>query len=311
MRAVPRIALTGGVASGKSTVAQPVRRAGREAHRHRPDRARGRRARLARARPDRRAFRPRRCCTPDGSLDRARLREHRVRRSGGARRARGHHASGHPRRVAGSAAAQAGGPYQIIAVPLLVETGDAARLRPRAGGGLRPAAAARATDGARWHRPRAGAQRMLARAGIARRSASRSPTTCIDNDGDIAALARAGGSAASPLSGRRPRSLIRMTPTAARRPAYAGGRVHAQYRDDPGIRRQHEQLRSRAAAAAPLIFEQPLNERMRTFLRLDLPLQPGAVPQREGQPVGQPRRRGQPASTSWPSPPAATCAPRC
>jgi len=49
------------------------------------------------------------------------------------------------------------------------------------------------------------------------------------------------------------------------------------------------------AETAPLVFEQPLNERMRTFLRLDFLYNQALVSQRDAEPVGQPRGDGQPA----------------
>jgi hypothetical protein len=69
---------------------------------------------------------------------------------------------------------------------------------------------------------------------------------------------------------------------------------------------QHPSAVERAApetAVAPLIFEQPLNERMRTFLRLDTLAVAGTE---KNQPVGQPRGHISLIDISHPR--AATCA---
>src|SRR5688572_27295561 len=64
------------------------------------------------------------------------------------------------------------------------------------------------------------------------------------------------------------------------------------------------------AEAAPLVFEQPLNERMRTFLRLDF-LYSQALYHNEMQSSGAAAPPWAACSTSSPSPRAATCAPTC
>ena len=61
LQAMLRIALTGGIASGKSTVAQLFAGAGRNAHRHRPDRARSGHARIPCPAANRRALRHAAC----------------------------------------------------------------------------------------------------------------------------------------------------------------------------------------------------------------------------------------------------------
>ena len=127
---------------------EPVRGARRPHRRHRSARARSRRARLAAA--------ARRSPTHFGMQRAAARRQPRsrgaartgVRGSAESAVARAAHASGHPRSSPTRVAKRRPGPYVIVAIPLLVETGGARALRSRAGGRLRPRSAARAPAGA-------------------------------------------------------------------------------------------------------------------------------------------------------------------
>ncbi len=123
MSRILRVGLTGGIASGKSTGRR--RCSPRSACRSSiPTRSRagssGREPALQR---DRREPSAASFSTRDGELDRRKLREPCVRRQAGAGAARGHPAPAHRGARRWRPASSAGGPYQVLVVPLLLESG--------------------------------------------------------------------------------------------------------------------------------------------------------------------------------------------
>ena len=162
-----RIGLTGGIASGKSTVANALRRARRDGARHRRDRARSRRAGPAGAR---------------GARQRAGRRHPRRRRAGSTARSCAGACSptrrraatveailhpGDPRR-ARAAGAQAPRPLPGVRHPAPGREPPRARRGPRPRRGLPGGGAGPAADGARRREPRERALRMLRGPGLAR-----------------------------------------------------------------------------------------------------------------------------------------------
>ena len=290
-----RVALTGGIASGKSTVAGAVCGAGRADHRHGRDRARGGRTRQrAAARRCSSASGPacarpmgasiaRRCASSCSAMRRARAELEAMlhpairARAARARAARARPLPDHRDAAAGRDRARRAstiGCWWSTATKRLQRSGwrsATAAARPgRCGAGGAGLARRAPGAGRRRHRQRR------------RRSPRSSPqvrdlhaSTCSGRaQADVTAFARASGS--STIADERVRHAPPRLP-----------------------RRSAHRLRA-AAERADAHLPAP-----------GFPLQPGALPQRQGEQLGEPRRDVAACSTSWPSRRAATCAAMC
>ncbi len=260
---VPRIALTGGIASGKSTVAKLFAALG--AVLIDTDQI----ARDIVAPPsavlDRIAARfGAEILLPDGSLDRAQMRRL-VFAEPSARKDL--EAITHPaiHEEVARLTRQLGGPYQLIAVPLLVETGTAALYERVLLVDANPETQRRrlmlrddvdaSTRGCQY---RGGNARGTGHAWKHAVPSRMIPSTTMATSDTLQPRSKHFIAATSPC-GRR---------WATTEETYFPGLFMQNTRmsQEPIMA---ERAAAAAASSAPLIFEQPLNERMRTFLRLD------------------------------------------